>query len=90
MDKRTFEAYRRRLLVLKEARRTYVEAEIEHLRFRANGSKGKLPKALEAKLRKFMDLHIMLIESTNLKVVNERLPLVEGDHYEGDGCVRGA
>jgi hypothetical protein len=89
LDKRRFEAYRRRLVAAKKARRAYVDAEIEHLRFRALGSKGALPKKLEAKLRTFMEQHLLLCESTNLKVMNERLPHDENDHYEGDGCIQG-
>jgi hypothetical protein len=87
MDKRRFNAYRRRILALKEARQAYIEAEIEHLRFRENGGEGKLPKHLEARLRQFIYSHIVQIEIANLGVMNKRLPHVEGDHYDGDGCV---
>jgi len=89
MDKRRFNAYRRRLIAVNKARQAYLEAEMEHLRFRESGSTGKLPKRIEAKLRKFIGEHLSLIEITNLKVINARLPHTPGDHYEGDGCVRG-
>ena len=87
MDKRRFNAYRRRLIAVKKARRAYVEAEIEHIRFRENGSTGELPKRMEAQLRRFIDEHLTLIELTVLKFVNEQSPRVEGDHYDGDGCL---
>jgi hypothetical protein len=87
MDKRRFNAYRRRIIALKEARQAYIEAEIEHLRFRENGSDGKLPKHLEARLRQFIYASMQQIEIANLRVMNKRMPHVEGDHYDGDGCL---
>jgi hypothetical protein len=88
MDKRRFNAYLRRLRAVRKASQAYIDAEIEHLRFRDKGSKGDLPKRVEAKLRKFMDQHLTLIAITNLKVVDQGKPHVKGDHYPGDGCLK--
>lgn len=88
MDKRKFEAHRRRIIALRKARETYIDAEIEHLRFRELGSTGKLPKKVETKLREYVQRMIQQIEIENLTVMNRRLPHMKGDHYEGDGCVR--
>jgi len=88
MDKRRFNAYRRRLVAVKEARQAYIDAEIEHLRFRLNDSEGKLPKKLEEQLRDFVYEGLLKIEIKNLTTVNKLLPHVKGDHYDGDGCLK--
>jgi len=70
MDKRRFEAYRRRLVAVKEARQVYIDAEIEHLKFRLYGSKGKFSKRIEKQLRNFIYERIQKIEIGNLKTVD--------------------
>lgn len=87
MDKRWVNAYRRRLVALKKARQAYIDAEVEHLRFRVHGSKGKFPGRSEKSFRDVIYRACMKVESVNLRTANKDLPHVEGDHYEGDGCL---
>jgi hypothetical protein len=87
MDKRRFNAYRRRVIALKKARQAYIDAEVEHLRFRVYGSNGEFPGRSEKGFRDAIYRACLKIEIANLKSVNKKLPHVEGDHYDGDGCV---
>jgi len=87
MDKRWFNAYRRRLTALVKARKAYIEAEIEHLRFRRYGSNGDFPGRSEKSFRDATSRALFKVEMANLKAVNKDLPHVKGDHYDGDGCV---
>jgi hypothetical protein len=87
MDKRRFNAYRRRLIALKKARQAYIDAEVEHLRFRKFGSDGKFPGRTEQSFRDAIYRACLKVEIANLKAVNATLPHVDGDHYDGDGCV---
>lgn len=87
MDKRRFNAYRRRLTTLVKARQAYIDAEVEHLRFRVHGSKGTFAGREEKSLRDAIYRACMKVEMANLKDANKKLPRVKGDHYEGDGCV---
>jgi len=87
MDKRWFNAYRRRLTALVKARKAYIDAEVEHLRFRVHGSKGRFTGRSEKSLRDALNRACMKVELANLKDANKNLPHVKGDHYDGDGCV---
>jgi hypothetical protein len=90
LDKRHFDAYKRRLIALREARSAYIEAEIEHLTFRdkARGVKRAMSKKAQTKLRNSINSRCLLIEIDNLALMNQRLPGGIGDHHKGDGCVK--
>jgi len=72
MDKRRFNAYRRRLVALKEARQAYIDAEVEHLRFRVYGSEGKFPGRSEKSFRDAIYRACLRVEIANLKAVNKQ------------------
>ncbi len=72
MDKRRFNAYKRRLVALTAAREAYIEAEIEHLRFRKYGTTGSFPGRSEKSFRDATYRALLKLEIANLKAVNKQ------------------